>query len=509
MRARAFAVLVALASLGLAEAGAARATEVKIFQTQSQAGFLAGKLDGVSVDALGRMELAPRAERLASLGEPFLLSAAVHPDGWVVGTGNSGKVFKIDRKGKVTELFAASEPEVFAVWADPDGTVFAGTSPNGKVYRIRFDKAGKPQPAEVWFEPGETYIWALARAADGALLVATGTQGKLFRVTDSGHGAGKGEVLFDSEDTHIRSLAVLPDGDVLMGTSGDGLVLRLSPKGQVRTLYDSAQPEVVGLTVAPDGTCYAAVIASEASLTDVAKDAVKSVAQPGTGGKPPGEPTVTVTMGDEAAAAQASAGRRPSGPRSEILSISPAGVVESLWTFADETVYGLLWQDGSLWVATGLEGKLYRWSDGQMLLAKDVDERQIVAIRPSPPPTPRPSTGSPRGPRRAAPTPAPRSTPGRSPASAPSAGAASRRGATGCASPSAPASAPSRTAPGRRGARRRTVPEALEALSPATTRSRSPLCRWAASCSGAPSSRQKAAGRRGSGAPSCPTGRRT
>ena len=45
-----------------------RATQVKIFQTQSQAGFLAGKLEGVSVDALGRMELAPRVERLAALG---------------------------------------------------------------------------------------------------------------------------------------------------------------------------------------------------------------------------------------------------------------------------------------------------------------------------------------------------------------------------------------------------------------------------------------------------------
>ena len=68
-----------------------------------------------------------------------------------------------------------------------------------------------------------------------------------------------------------------------------------------------------------------------------------------------------------------------------MLSISPAGVVESLWSFPDDTVYGLLWQNGNLWVATGLEGKLYRWADQQMLLEKDVDERQIVAVLPGEP----------------------------------------------------------------------------------------------------------------------------
>src|SRR3954466_387321 len=122
MRARS-AVLAAVllgAFTGSGGQAAAHATQVKIFQTQSQAAFLAGTLDGVSVDALGRMQLAPRVERVASLAEPFLLSAAVHPDGWVVGTGNAGKVLKIDSRGAVTELFAAPEPEVFAVWADKD-----------------------------------------------------------------------------------------------------------------------------------------------------------------------------------------------------------------------------------------------------------------------------------------------------------------------------------------------------------------------------------------------------
>ncbi len=351
----------------LLTAAPALATQVRIFQVQSQAGFLTGTLEGVSVDSLGRMSLAPRAERVASLSEPFLLSAAALPDGWVVGTGNAGRVLKVDRKGQVTELFAAPEPEVFAVWADPDGTIFAGTSPRGKVYRIANGKG------EVFFDPGETYIWALARAADGGLLVATGTQGKLFKADKN----GKGTVLYDSEDGHLRAMEVLPDGDVLIGTAGEGLILRLGRDGNARTLYDADEPEVVALTSAPDGTCYAAVAASESSLVDLAQPAAQAAA---------GEPQVTVTVeGEPAAAEQPAAGtRRPGamGPRSQVLSLSKDGVAEILWGFQEETVYDLLWRQGRLWVATGLEGKLYSWADRQMLLEKDLDERQIVTLLP-------------------------------------------------------------------------------------------------------------------------------
>ncbi|HSG39334.1 MAG TPA: hypothetical protein VLE27_06825, partial [Thermoanaerobaculia bacterium] len=204
-------VLAASALAVLVAAAPVRGTQVKIFQAQSQPAFLAGTLEGVSVDALGRMQLAPRVDRVATLAEPFLLSSAAHPDGWVVGTGNAGKVLKVDRKGAVTELFTAPEPTVFAVWADPDGTVYAGTSPRGKVYRI---PAGKTPKAETFFDPGETYIWTLARTEDGALLVGTGTEGKLFRVDAK----GKGTVLYDTDDTHVRVVKALPGGDALVGT---------------------------------------------------------------------------------------------------------------------------------------------------------------------------------------------------------------------------------------------------------------------------------------------------
>ena len=254
----ALGVLVAVSLLAPVTALAAG---VKFLRMQSRKDFMAGTLAGVSVDSLGTLELADRAARVADLEEPFLFSAAAHPLGWVVGTGNSGRVLLIDREGATTTLFEAPEPEVFAVWADDDGTVYAGTSPNGKVYRLHEGLS------EVFFDPGQTYIWDLVRNAAGSLLVATGTEGKLFGVDSQGHG----EVLYDTEDTHVRTLEPLAGGEVLVGTAGRGLILEVGPDGAARTLHDAVEPEVVAFARNPDGSWYAAVLASEASLVDLAR----------------------------------------------------------------------------------------------------------------------------------------------------------------------------------------------------------------------------------------------
>jgi hypothetical protein len=379
---------------------AAPATQVKIFQTQSAVGFLGGKLTGISVDALGRVRLAPRAVRVAGIGEPFLFAAVAVPGGapgqrarsWVVGTGNSGKVLAIDGEGRVRELFAAPEPEVFALWADADGTVYAGTSPHGKVYRIANGKAA------AFFDPGETYIWALARDAAGKLLVATGTQGKLYRVDAGGHG----ELVMTAEDTHLRALVPLPDGDVLVGTAGKGLILRLGRDGRARTLFQGEEPEVVSLVAAPDGSTYAALVSSEASLVDLGRETAGPAsggeggvavavapgspgAPGGSGGRParkPGKPGA-----EEAGETPSMGSRRPgaTGPRSEVVRIHADGRVESLWTFPSDTVFGMLWQNDRLWLATGMEGKLFSYAGGQMQLANELEDRQLVALMPGEP----------------------------------------------------------------------------------------------------------------------------
>ncbi|MEE2777687.1 MAG: hypothetical protein VYE73_13110, partial [Acidobacteriota bacterium] len=334
--------------------------------------FLEGTLESISVDPLGVLRLANRVEVVAGIDEPFLLSANRRLDGWVVGTGNAGRVFAVDQAGQAEILFETEEPEVFAVWADDDGTVYAGSSPGGKVYRYREGEL------DVLFETGETYVWALRGDDDGNLLIATGTQGKLFVVSADGTGA----LLYDSDDTHLRTLQPLADGSILAGTAGEGLVLQIQPDGSARTLFDAPAPEVIAFTDDGAGGAYFAAVASEASFVDLARrrtsESAESEGQNGNGNdSDDGDVKVSAT-GDSPASGSRPAGYR--GARSRIYRLGATGEVHNVWKFEEETAYSLLWANDRLWVGTGLQGQLYSFQNDQMVLEKDVDASQIVAL---------------------------------------------------------------------------------------------------------------------------------
>src|SRR5262245_58630583 len=76
----------------------------------SQADFLKGDVEDLSIDSDGRMFLGPAASVLGETSAPFLWSLVSAPDGslWA-GSGNEGKVLKIAKDGTVTTFFDAPE----------------------------------------------------------------------------------------------------------------------------------------------------------------------------------------------------------------------------------------------------------------------------------------------------------------------------------------------------------------------------------------------------------------
>jgi len=351
-----------ICGLGVAAASAWPAP-VRIFQESSADAFLAGELDGVAVADDGTLTLAPTAQRLAEIAEPYAFALARVPGGWAVGTGNDGRVVKVGDDGSSATLFDAEESEIFALWADPDGTLFVGSSPEGKLYRV--SPGGQ---ATTFFDPEETYIWAVARGTDGALWVATGAPGRLYRVDAS----GKAVKVWDGGATHVRSLLPLPDGDLLFGTAGDGRVLRWH-RGAVRTLYDSDLTEVAALARGTDGSVWAAILASEASFVDLTPRSAASSSSDS-------DSSQAVVVVDASASA---AGSRPSGshqPRSQLVRLAGNGASEVVWSSAEETIFALLPDTGGVWMGTGLEGRLYRVSEDRARVVRDFEEKQIVAL---------------------------------------------------------------------------------------------------------------------------------
>ncbi len=349
---------------GLLVAAVSPASQVKILRTTGAADFGAGEATGIGIDALGVLRLAPAVRPLAQPEEPFLFAAARHPDGWVVATGNSGKVLLISDDGDISELLETEEPEVFALHVGSDGSVYVGSSPDGKVYKRAPDGT-----TGVLFAPGERYIWDLEPLPDGRLLVATGVDGKVFVIDESDASA---TIYYDDRDTHARSLLVQGD-TVYLGTAGEGRVLRIIDAERAATLFDAEQPEITDLVAGPDGSFFAAAVASEGSFVQLPAS-TSSDSESSTADQQNQE--VKVSTGAVAA------GSRPAGftgARSVILRLDPNGSVDSVAELTKDTVYTMLWRD-RLWLGTGQDGKIYSVRDGQLVLEQDLDDAQVVQL---------------------------------------------------------------------------------------------------------------------------------
>jgi hypothetical protein len=90
-----------------------------------------------------------------------------------------------------------------------------------------------------------THVWDVAEDRDGNLYVATGDDGKIFKVSAD----GKVSVAYASEDSQVLCLAVAPDGAIYAGTGPSGRVVRLDPKGDAKIVYSSSESYVWSLAI--------------------------------------------------------------------------------------------------------------------------------------------------------------------------------------------------------------------------------------------------------------------
>jgi len=348
----------------------------QFWRTRSPEDFLAGEIDGFAVTSRGELRPGPALEKVATFTDPFVLSQAAAPNGdRFFGTGNDGKVYRLRGK-ELKLLFTAAEPEIYSI-AFHDGSLYAASSPNGKVYRVD-PGDGK---SSVFFDPKQAYIWALDFLGNGDLAIATGVEGKLFRVTPK----GEGKVLFDAPETHLRSIAPRKDGSLLAGGSGKGRIYEVRADGSAHALYDSSLNEISSIWIDPStGIAWAAgvsnVLPSSAPAKTQAKPAQASgQAASGTAEKKEGaaaEPStvdVSFSFEDSSAAAQAGSG--------EVYKINTDGFVEVARKFDREMVYAInAGRNGSILLSTGPQGRIYELRDGEVALIAAVPEKQVVSI---------------------------------------------------------------------------------------------------------------------------------
>ena len=336
-----------------------QASSPKFFQAATQADFLKGDVENLSIDSRGELSLGPATELIYESAAPFLWTLLAQPDGTLfVGSGNEGKVFRIDAQGRGSVFFDSAELEVHALAAGPDGGLYVGTSPDGRIYFV--DRNGV---SRTFFEPDDKYLWALAVDGKGHVYAGTGDKGVVYKIAPD----GKGEPFYKTNTTHAMTLAFDRSGNLLVGTGTPGKVFRLDADGKPFVLLDSPFQEIRSLRFDDKGMLYVAALNGRGGSSG------GSPTTTDTSAPPPPEPVRTpvpsvsaeitsisvVDVGSGGASGMPREDRR--ALKGAVYRINPDGIWDQLWESRDDSPYDLAFDPGgALLIGTGNKGKLYR-----------------------------------------------------------------------------------------------------------------------------------------------------
>ena len=337
-----------------------QASTPKFFQAATQADFLKGEVENLSIDSNGQLTLGPMTELVYETSAPFLWSMVPGPDGALfVGTGNEGKVFKIDAQGKGALFFDSTELEAHALAAAANGGLYVGTSPDGRIYKV--ERNGS---SSTFFDGESKYIWALAVDAKGNLFAGTGDKGLIYKIAPD----GKGTTFYNTNATHVTALAFDKAGNLLVGTGTPGKVLRVDAEGKGFVLLDSPFQEIRALRFDDKGALYVAAISGRQGGGGGSAISTDTLDRPTPDPTRAPVPSVSAEItsisivdvgGGSGSAGSAREDRR--APKGAVYRIAPDGVWDQLWDSRDDSPYDLTFDhDGALIVGTGSKGKLYR-----------------------------------------------------------------------------------------------------------------------------------------------------
>jgi hypothetical protein len=367
---RKFAILFALLITLMAFGEGTRTWEQSKFEELAK-----GTATGIAIRSNGSLELAPAFKSLYTAPSTYIWSIASDSAGNIyAASGAPARVYRITPDGQATTIFEPTELQVQALVVDKNGAVYAGTAPDGKVYKIERksgasgdagkapDKSkGQVDPnwnSSVYFDPGTKYIWDLTFDNAGDLFVATGDHGEIFKVTPKGDHS----VFFKSDEAHIRVLAVDPKGNLIAGSDGSGLLYRIAPTGEAFVLYSAPKKEITALAIDANGNIYAAGVGEKRPGQNPGMGpSIMPVSNPSPSmsGAPPGLvltptlPSTSTMVNFPAPGAGASGG-------SEIYRLAPDGSPTRLWTSREDIVYALAFDtQGRLVAGTGNRGHIF------------------------------------------------------------------------------------------------------------------------------------------------------
>ena len=149
--------------------------------------------------------------------QPEVFAIALDASGALYAASSpDGKVYRIEN-GKAAEFFAPKAKYIWSLAFSKNGDLLVGTGEPGNVYRV--DKSGK---SELYYETGQAHVTAIALDKNDNVLAGTEPNGILYRI-----GArDRAFVLYDANLPEIRSIVPMPDGTIYAAALGGSLANR-------------------------------------------------------------------------------------------------------------------------------------------------------------------------------------------------------------------------------------------------------------------------------------------
>lgn len=305
----------------------------------------------------------------------------------------------IHRQGTVTlapALVARALDDAAAVWqtaTDRSGNVYVATGNQGRLYRLRSSSILHRSPLpELVFDSGPGEILALTSDASGAVYFGTTPDAKVYRIRPG----GKPELLCSTGESYIFSLLAAPTSTSIYAATGEhGKLLRITADGKATEIFTARQAHLTTLTwlvpgkellvgTSPDGIVYRLSFAAGAARPDVSVlydtplNEVKAVAVDAAG-----HVYIGANAGDDTDSDSTKAG---------VFFIDQSGIRRWLWTAPDSMVFSLALvplststsaSSSSLLVATGNKGMVYELDTlGRVSVRYRLKETQALCLTP-------------------------------------------------------------------------------------------------------------------------------
>lgn len=398
------------------------AVSSKVTRHRSSADLLKGKTEDIVIGSKGTIQLGCAAKTLAENFEGVwsINSIVVNADTIFIGTSPNGNIYKYSLD-KLTKIYptepeppestkpAGNEPNdsnkpddaneiqeekhlqnehIFAMAADVTGRLLAAVS--GDTCKLMRLEKGEMQTI---FEPNDVkYIFAIAIDNAGNIYLATGPQGRLYKLDPL---AENPKIVYESRDKNILSLAIDPNDFVYAGSDDRGLVYKINPKtNSASVLYDSDQPEITALLFTENGDLYAA--ATSAKITQAQPELPPQLPL---AGRPEPKTEIPETTGESQRKLQIANTKSQDDektPQKEIATIKLPKLTEASYVyritkdgyvtdiFSETAVFFCMAaQQNKLLVGTGNSGRTFTIdpaSEEQALIYEDQQAAQITAV---------------------------------------------------------------------------------------------------------------------------------